>query len=734
MTFQRLAILLIFAAASASADTEVSTPRLVRRAPGQVKAALGSSGSDFLAAWVDQQPKARILAERIAANGDVLDPEPRSITDAYVDNVEVVWTGATYLIAWEAGSRTWMRTFSSDGVLGPKLPLHTTRATFVKLATSSSGTIAVARGDSSIVITPVGPNGGTTESVIYTPMFEGPFITPFGEDFLIAWTAGQHNGVPQGVHSAIVSAAGTVVSPERLVSTDAWALSVAAIGERALVLYKKPSTTEPYDYYANSTYLLGRFITRTEVSEPLVIAATATPSIADADIAKHRGHFIVSWTLKTGELPRISVEFPPIPFYDIVTTEVSEAGETGLTKTHVSPDSSDEFPVLASNDNEVLLCWIERSILRNTYRLSGAQLDPLLNARRIEIARSAPMQAVPRIAAARDVALVTWIEDPENSGATTMFARRVSASGRLIDATPIRLAESAARYSEPLIASGEREFAITWSDDGLQSLLRRVSRDGTLPDPRPIELKILAFAIASDGDQFAFLRFENGAPALSFLDRAGQLHHAPPAAIDQGGGFYGGTALAWDGSRYLAVWPRLVSIDDVQRQKVAAIWFDRNGRALTGALPLGGTSKVEDESYPTAACLSGSCVVAWSASPELRAVQISASGAVKMIPNRCCNLGQPHVTASANNFLMTWYTAVDGLLGVQAVSMDTTGDPLPATQLLLRDTLSANAALTPDGTLLLTYATTVKGAAYGDVPRVFIRSSSSTDRRRAVRH
>jgi hypothetical protein len=66
--------------------------------------------------------------------------------------------------------------------------------------------------------------------------------------------------------------------------------------------------------------------------------------------------------------------------------------------------------------------------------------------------------------------------------------------------------------------------------------------------------------------------------------------------------------------------------------------------------------------------------------------------------------------------------------------MDATGDPLSATQILLRDTLSASAALTPEGTLLLTYATSVKGAAYGDVPRVFVRSSSSADRRRAVRH
>jgi hypothetical protein len=59
---------------------------------------------------------------------------------------------------------------------------------------------------------------------------------------------------------------------------------------------------------------------------------------------------------------------------------------------------------------------------------------------------------------------------------------------------------------------------------------------------------------------------------------------------------------------------------------------------------------------------------------------------------------------------------------------------LNTTQILLRDPLSANAALTPDGALLLTYATNVKGAAYGDIPRVFVRSSSSADRRRAVQH
>ncbi|MGZ5492630.1 MAG: hypothetical protein ACXW3E_03665, partial [Thermoanaerobaculia bacterium] len=382
----------------------------------------------------------------------------------------------------------------------------------------------------------------------------------------------------------------------------------------------------------------------------------------------------------------------------------------------------------------ILLCWIERSILGNSYQLSGAQLDPLLNARRIEVARSAPMQAAPRIAAARDVALVTWVEDPENSGATTIFARRVSASGRLIDAAPIRLAESAASYSEPLVAASDREFVVTWSDNRLGWLLRRVSRDGTLPEPRPLELKIQAFAIASDGDRFAFLRFENGAPALSFLDRFGQMQHATPAAIDPGGGLYGGAALAWDGSRYLGVWARFVTIDDIQRQKVAAIWFDRDGRALTGALPLGGTSKVEDEAYPTAACASGSCVVAWSVYPELRAVEIDAFGAVRMIPNRCCNLVQTHVTASAINFLMTWNVAVDGLMEFQAVSIHATGDQVSATQILLRDTLSASAALMPDGTLLLTYATTVKGPAHGDVPRVFVRSSSSADRRRAVQH
>jgi hypothetical protein len=322
MTFQRLAVLLIFAAVSASADTEVSTPRLVRRAPSQMKPAVASSGSDFLAAWIDLQPKARILAERIAADGNVLDPEPRTITDPYADNAEVV-----------------------------------------------------------------------------SPMFGGALVTPFGENFLLAWTGDPHNGSPIGVYSAIVSASGTIVSPPRLVSSDAYALSVAAIGERALVLYRKPSTADPYDDYGHSTYLLGRIITRTEVSEPLVIAATTTPLIADADITRHRGHFVVSWTRKTGEVPRVSVEQPlPVPFYDIVTTEVSESGEVGRTQTLVNPDASDENPVLASNENELLLCWIERSIKRNVQWISGAQLDPLLNARRIEIARSAPVQAAPRIA------------------------------------------------------------------------------------------------------------------------------------------------------------------------------------------------------------------------------------------------------------------------------------------------------------------------------------------------
>jgi len=737
MTF-RLAILLIFAAVSASADTEVSTPHLVRRAPGQVKAAVASSGSDFLAAWVDLQPQARILAERIAADGNVLDPEPRTITDPYVDNAEVVWTGATYLVAWEAGSRTWMRTFSSDGVLGPKVPLHKSPATLVKLAASPSGTIAVARGFESIVITPVGPNGGTTESIIYTFMFDGPLVTPFGENFLLAWTADQYNGSPRGVYSAIVSASGTIVSPPRLVSADAYALSVAAIGERALVLCRKPSTTDPYDYYGHSTYLLGRLITRTEVSEPLVIAATATPLIADADITKHRGQFVVSWTRKTGEVPRFSVEPPlAVPFYDIVMTEVSESGEVGRTQTLVNPDASDENPVLASNENELLLCWIERSIERNAQWISGAQLDPLLNARRIEMARSAPVQAVPRIAAARDIALVTWREDPENSGATAIFARRVSTSGKFIDAAPIRLSENASTYSEPLIASSDREFVVMWTDDRLQSLLRRVSRDGTLPDPSQIELKMQAFAIASDGDQFAFLRFENGAPALSFLDATGQVVHSPPAAIDTTESlFYGGGTLAWDGSRYLAVWPRYISIDGVLRQKLAAIWFDRNGRALTMTFPLGGTDKGDEASYPTAACVPGSCLVAWSAYPKVRAIQIGGDGVVKTIPDPCCISIQPHLTASANGFLLTWYALVDGLLEFQGTSLSTTGDPLMAVQILRRDVVAsnaANAALTPDGTLLLTYATTVKGAAYGDVPRVFIRSSSSTDRRRAVR-
>lgn len=132
-----------------------------------------------------------------------------------------------------------------------------------------------------------------------------------------------------------------------------------------------------------------------------------------------------------------------------------------------------------------------------------------------DFSRGALPEETPVIATAGDVSLLVWrAADATAANRFALFAARVDRAGRVLDASPIRVADTSCSLIAPAVATDGKDFLIVWQQP-LSVRAARVSHDGRLLDSAPI--------LPSN--------------ALAFVN----CMSTPPG-------------IAWNGTNYLVVW------------------------------------------------------------------------------------------------------------------------------------------------------------------------------------
>ncbi|HEX9161774.1 MAG TPA: hypothetical protein VF980_08720, partial [Thermoanaerobaculia bacterium] len=541
-----LAIATAAVALAGHADVEVSTPSLIRHAPHQTHASVASSGSDFLAAWVDST-EFDIRAVRVAADGTIVDALPLKVSPAEMqstDDPSVIWNGSEYLVAWDSSARSYVATVSRDGLVGAPQRLFQSFAYAPALASSAAGTVAIATAQGGLAIATLDRDGHPTTEHPLGSFVNKRLIAPVGDDFLIAWR-GDAEG-RRGVVAAIVSSHGdVVVAPHQLGSEDGDPVAVAGNGDQALVVYDTAASI-PFAL-GGATDLVGRILTHTTTSAAIPIASTAEPAIRDASIAVDHGSWVVAWmqmTTKIDNFLSVNMEIPAFtPLYDIERAVVTSDGSVVPAPPFTSSsDISDEQPAMASNGANVLLVWSEESLIPSSpiMRIAGAFGPPSAPAQRLDLARSAPRQTTPRIATAADVALAVWSEDTNNDSGRAIFARRMKAAGEFLDAPPVRIADASTNSFPPSLAASRDAFVVLWVNDSFRTVVQRIATDGTLIDPQPLDIgrsDQQSPVATSNGEDFAFIHVENSSAVLTILKRSGALEQHVVAHDQTGADF-----------------------------------------------------------------------------------------------------------------------------------------------------------------------------------------------------
>ena len=113
-----LVLSLLFALSASAATFPVSTAPL-REPPASRSVPELTAGRDgYLATWIDgRSGELVLLAARIAANGEVLDPTGIFLAPTSL-SAPVVWTGERYLVFFAQGPNLVMRAISEDGTVG----------------------------------------------------------------------------------------------------------------------------------------------------------------------------------------------------------------------------------------------------------------------------------------------------------------------------------------------------------------------------------------------------------------------------------------------------------------------------------------------------------------------------------------------------------------------------------------------------------------------------------------
>jgi hypothetical protein len=220
------------------------------------------------------------------------------------------------------------------------------------------------------------------------------------------------------------------------------------------------------------------------------------------DLAFNGQHYLVAWLDRRAQPAHI--------YYTQVAPDGRILNSTGIKLS--GNDSSDYYtlPTVASNGENYLVAWLGNRISGDV--ILGARIDSSG-----EIIDTMPFQfssdtlLIDRVAVESDGQnyLVVWSCETPGSVGLDLYFRRFSATGFMLDSTPILIARNPQGLSEPAISYGSGYYFVVWSGTvGDQNIYgARILTDGTILDPAGFPICVdsgsqLDPAVTSDGEKF----------------------------------------------------------------------------------------------------------------------------------------------------------------------------------------------------------------------------------------
>ena len=265
--------------------------------------------------------------------------------------------------------------------------------------------------------------------------------------------------------------------------------------------------------------------------------------------------------------------------------------------------------------------------------------------------------------------LVAWTESPNGDG--DIYAARVTTGGRVLDTTPIPIAEDPLESEMlPCVAYGESVFLVTWTALGAGAAAKavRVSRDGAVLDTatflRHSPATDQAYPTVAFGDSCFLVAWSEGmaqpdmfaarvSTAGALIDSAVQLSDSPNYDMLASVGF--------DGTRYLVMWCDL---------DINTYWASLCGRRLTADCVALDSGMIRPElsgyscMYPSVAADGANFLVGLTTQDTLSYVngacclRISPDGAVLdsgiFLPLGADAQSGPSGTSDGTDFLAAW--------------------------------------------------------------------------------
>jgi hypothetical protein len=654
-------------------------------APGdQDNPALAFDGANFLVTWADYRSGSSydIYAARVTPQGTVLDPSGIPVSTAANDqwHPALAFDGANFLVAWQdrrSGSYYpdiyAARVTPQGTVLDPNgIPVSTAAdwqglpalgfdgANFLVVwmdYRSSSYDIYAAR------VTPQGtvldPNGIPVSTAASDQRY--PALAFDGANLLVTW-ADCRSGSYSDIYAARVTPQGTVLDPNGIpVSTAAnsqYSSAIAFDGANFLVTWDDYRSGSSYDIYA------ARVTPQGTVLDPSGIpVSTAASDQRYPALAFDGADFLVAWTdQRSGS------------YSDIYAARVTPQG-TVLDPNGIPVSTAtywQESPALAFDGANFLVTWGDNRS-GSSFDIYAARVTPqgtVLDPNGIPVSTAANSQWYPALAFDGANFLVTWQD--WRSGASDIYATRVTPQGTVLDTNGIPV--SAAAYSQlfPDIAFDGANSLVTWADyrSGSSDIYAaRVTPQGTVLDPNGIPV-----SNATNDQQYPAIAFDGANFLVTWADyRSGSsdiyaARVTPQGTVLDPNGIPVSTAaddqwhpaIAFDGANFLVTWQdwRSGTYSDIYAARVTpqGTVLDPNGIPVSTA--------AYDQWYPALAFDGANFLVTWEdcrsgSSFDIYAARVTPQGTVldpSGIPVSTAAYDQWFLDLAFDgaNFLVTW--------------------------------------------------------------------------------
>jgi len=410
---------------------------------------VASNGADFMAIWMDHRDGVdyQVYGARVAASGEVLDPQPFAISQE--GGIEYLYAitsdGADYLITWD-NDPIWRTRIAADGGFLDPEPVI-----FLDLGDNTYGRQVI--------------NNGTAYFAVWSDERLGD----------------------ADVYGARVSADGVVLDQNGLLyslqSNAEWNPGAAFDGINYLVVWGDDrNMTDGHDHLIN---IYGARITPEGTSlDPDGIPIAIGSAYLTSPVAAFNGeNYLVTWTTCD----------KAIYHCDVYGTRVTPAGQVldpGFITISAGAGCG-SAPTVASDGQSFFVAWQDNCLGLDD--IFGARIGPdgdLLEPGRFPISTADNYQETPAAAFGGDVYLVVWSDRRHDSGSSWMeiYGARVRPDGTVMDSNgfPIALLNGD-RYIWPALAFGDQEFLTAWQAWSAEDILgARVNGTGQVLDADPI--------------------------------------------------------------------------------------------------------------------------------------------------------------------------------------------------------------------------------------------------------